>query len=150
MDLSCNMKSFFERLLQLFYYEEYEALGTHQYWYEEEAGGVKLLIISVTFYMSKLGKRKIELDFNKDRKDCHPKDHKFYHNICVPYLNKTFPFNLTDIGTKEVISIMCEESVRVICGDVDKRFLSDKTPVRKVDITYSDNIIDFSEYNRDK
>lgn len=96
------------------FFTKYEVLGTNTYYYA--FGHQPVLTVTATLYMSKSGKRKVKLDYDKDTHkglgkiypEISPKNHKVYHDIIVPFLNKAYPFSDDEI-TRKAIMMWCSD-----------------------------------------
>lgn len=137
-----------KKFLSLFKIEKYEALGSHQYWYVN-ADNVKVFTVSVTFYMTASGKRKITMEYDKNYTLLYsPQNHQFYHNICVTFLNKTFPFNLSDEDTKIAVKEMCKLNYEKTAAVNWKSIKKEKKSIPKE--KSDSNVINLSDFSKDK
>lgn len=114
----------------------YKTLGNTQIkWVGENKKTIKQ--ISVTFYASPCGERRVKYNGNEtwdsfDRKYYSPQDHPYYSKIIVPFKEKAFPFDVDDIeDLHDRIHKLCHGTDRVRTIVKDKVYPDDAYPIRK-------------------
>ena len=137
------MMNWFKRL----FFKEWKAIGTIQYFYSKE-NGEPLVVFSAIFSMSPDGDRKVDIDSGIVSRLFPAKNHPFYHNFCVPYLNKTGDFEADDHA---IIMVQTLEDAAISPEALYISELAATTAVkqRKERMKSVDNVVPFSPKPKD-